>query len=328
MTFMTDVPFRPQRRGARNADARSADASNADARNADARKGRGEVPQLRAVIVTHLGVAVEVDVGDGQRRRVRVPRRSGFVVGDDVWLDDDRVVLAPRRSELLRRSPGGGVHIVAANLDALCVVAALDPPARVGLVDRASVAARSAGVEPALVVNKADLPDRHGVVEAMRARAAGEMPVFVVSAESGAGIDELARWLATKGRAALVGPSGVGKSSLLNKLVPEAALPTRTLSDATGAGRHTTTTSTLHRLPGGGELVDTPGVREYGLVDIPPTDLAAFFPGFSSVDEACRFRDCLHDGEPGCAVRRAVEVGRVPAERYEAYRALLAETKA
>lgn len=280
-----------------------------------------------AVIVTHLGVAVEIDLEDGTRRRVRVPRRSGLVVGDSVLVEDERLTLEPRRTELRRRSPGGGVHVVAANLDALCVVAAVDPPARAGLVDRASIAARAAGVEPALVVNKADLPDPTGVVEAMRARAAGEMPVFVVSARSGEGLEELRAFIADKGRAALVGPSGVGKSSLLNQLVPEAALATRALSGATGAGRHTTTASTLHRLTSGGELVDTPGVREYGLVDIPPADLAAYFPGFAVVEEGCRFRDCLHEGEPGCAVRRAVEEGRVAPERYQAYLALLAETK-
>lgn len=280
-----------------------------------------------AVIVTHLGVAVEVDFDDGTRRRLRVPRRSGFVVGDSVLVEDDRLALEPRRTELRRRSPGGGVHVVAANLDALCVVAAVDPPARAGLVDRASIAARAAGVEPALVVNKADLPDPTGVVEAMRARAAGEMPVFVVSARSGAGLEELRGFIADKGRAALVGPSGVGKSSLLNQLVPDAALATRALSGATGAGRHTTTASTLHRLAGGGELVDTPGVREYGLVEIPPADLAAYFPGFAVVEEGCRFRDCLHESEPGCAVRRAVDEGRVSPERYQAYLALLAETK-
>lgn len=280
-----------------------------------------------AVIVTHLGVAVEVDFDDGTRRRVRVPRKSGFVVGDSVLVEDDRLALEPRRTELRRRSPGGGIHVVAANLDALCVVAAVDPPARAGLVDRASIAARAAGVEPALVVNKADLPDPTGVVEAMRARAAGEMPVFVVSAHSGAGLEALRAFIADKGRAALVGPSGVGKSSLLNQLVPEAALATRALSGATGAGRHTTTASTLHRLAGGGELVDTPGVREYGLVEIPPADLAAYFPGFAVVEEGCRFRDCLHESEPGCAVRRAVDEGRVLTERYQAYLALLAETK-
>ena len=279
------------------------------------------------VVVEHLGVAVVVELPGGERRRVRVARKSGLVVGDAVRVDGDRIELVPRTTELLRRSAGGGVHVVAANLDALCVVAAVDPPARAGLMDRAVVAARAAGVRPVRVVNKSDLPDPSGVVAAMQARADASLTLQLVSARTGAGIDALAALLASLGRAALVGPSGVGKSSLLNRLMPGAELPTRELSAARGAGMHTTTTSTLWRLPGGGELVDTPGVREYGLVDVPPADLAAYFPAFAVVLEGCRFRDCRHDREPGCAVRKAVEDGRVPEERYVAYRTLLAEAK-
>ena len=279
------------------------------------------------VVVEHLGVAVVVELPGGERRRVRVARKSGLVVGDAVRVDGDRIELVPRLTELLRRSAGGGVHVVAANLDALCVVAAVDPPARAGLMDRAVVAARAAGVRPGRGVNKCDLPDPSGVVAAMQARADASLTLQLVSARTGAGIDALAALLASLGRAALVGPSGVGKSSLLNRLMPGAELPTRELSAARGAGMHTTTTSTLWRLPGGGELVDTPGVREYGLVDVPPADLAAYFPAFAVVLEGCRFRDCRHDREPGCAVRKAVEDGRVPEERYVAYRTLLAEAK-
>lgn len=278
-------------------------------------------------VVEHLGVAVEIETAGGERRRVRVARRSGLVVGDDVLVDGERVELTPRRTELRRQTAGGSVHVVAANLDALCVVAAVDPPARAGLVDRAVVAARAAGVMPVVVVNKSDLPDPEGVIPAMRARGDDSLAVLVVSARSGEGIERLSTLIAAAGRAALVGPSGVGKSSLLNRLLPEAARPTSELSAARGAGMHTTTTSTLWRLPAGGELVDTPGVREYGLVEVPPEDLAAYFPAFAAVAEACRFRDCLHQDEPGCAVRAAVADGRVPEQRYLAYRTLLDEAK-
>ncbi len=281
-----------------------------------------------AVIVTHLGVAVEIELASGDRRTVRVPRKSGFVVGDEVTVapGTDKLGLVPRRTELLRRAAGGGVHVVAANLDVLFVVAAVDPPARAGLVDRAAVAARAANVEPILIINKADLPDPEGVVAAMSTRST-EMRVVVTSAVSSAGIDEIAAILAEKGRGAFVGPSGVGKSSLFNRLIPEAMLATKTLSSATGAGRHTTTTSLLHRLPTGGEIVDTPGVREYGLAHVAPTELALYFPGFAVVEDNCKFRDCLHEGEPGCAVKRAVDDGRVNESRYVAYRTLLAELK-
>ncbi len=276
-------------------------------------------------MVSHLGIAVDVELADGTRQRVRVARKSGIVVGDDVVVDGERALMQHRRTALLRRSPGGGVHVVAANLDVLGVVAAVDPPARAGLVDRAAVAARSAGIEPFLVINKVDLDGAADIVTATSARVAGDLRIFAVSAASGEGTAALADFIASRGRGALVGPSGVGKSSLLNRLMPGTELNVRTLSDAHGAGRHTTTVSTLHKLPGGGELVDTPGIREFGLVDVLKGDLARFFPGFHVVDDACRFRDCLHCDEPGCAIKVAVTSARVPEARYRAYLNLLAE---
>ena len=287
----------------------------------------GQAP-LRGVITSHLGVAVEVALADGTARRVRVQRKSGHVVGDDVEVTGERLVGLPRRSELRRRSPMGGIHVVAANLDVLGIVVALDPIPLPGLIDRAAVAARVAGIAPFLIINKADLdPDGEYLQECLDLLAA-DLPVFAVSASSGAGLPELAAFLQTRGRGALVGPSGVGKSSLLNALVPGADLTTRELSEAHGTGRHTTTVSTLLKLPLGGELADTPGVREYGLVEVSPRDLAQYFVGFDTVEGACRFRDCLHEGEPGGAIMKAVDDGRIPEERYASYRSVLGEAKA
>ncbi len=276
-------------------------------------------------MVSHKGIAVDVELDDGTLAFVRVHRRSGIVVGDNVVIDGERAVLQDRRTALMRKSPGGGVHVVAANLNVVGVVAAVDPPARAGLIDRAAVAARAAGIEPFLVINKIDLNGADAIVDAARARVDADVPVFAVSAESGAGIADLAAYLAAQGRGALVGPSGVGKSSILNRLLPGVDLAVGRLSDAHGAGRHTTTVSTLHRLPGGGELVDTPGIREYGLVDVSAADLARYFPGFDVVVDPCRFRDCRHADEPGCAIKGAVADGRVKESRYVAYRNLLAE---
>jgi ribosome biogenesis GTPase / thiamine phosphate phosphatase len=122
----------------------------------------------------------------------------------------------------------------------------------------------------------------------------------------------------------LVGSSGVGKSSLLNALMPEALAPVGGLSDATGGGRHTTTWSRLVALPSGGEIIDTPGIREYGLVDVEVGDLAQYFPGFERAAR-CRFRDCKHAEEPGCGVVAAVDDDTIAATRYVAYRTLLDE---
>jgi ribosome biogenesis GTPase len=297
---------------------------------------RDKEPPTRGVIVSHVGVAVDVDVEVNgptggapvtERRRVRVARRSGHVVGDDVEVVGERLVRLPRRTELQRRSPSGGVHVVAANLNALGIVVAVDPPPKGGIVDRASVASRVAHIEPFLVVNKIDLDEDGEIVAEVMHQFEREMRVFPVSADTGEGIDALEAFLAGCGRACLIGSSGVGKSSLLNRLVPGAELAVRALSDATGAGRHTTTVSTLLRLPKGGELADTPGVREYGLVDVGPQELAHHFPGFEAALGKCRFRDCLHEDEPGCAVVDAVDEDAIPAERYVSYRTILVEAK-
>ena len=283
------------------------------------------------MIVTHLGVAVEIEdlpltVGSA-RRSVRVPRKSGFVVGDEVEVDDaERLTLVPRRTELRRAAAGGGVHVVAANLDVLFVVAAVDPPARAGLVDRAAVAARSAGVEPILVVNEANIPIPKGSsprCRRARARCASSSRA------------PRAPWASTSS------PQSCAKASVARSSAPRAWARARCSTgsspkprcrrarypSATGAGRHTTTASTLTRLAGGGGIVDTPGIREYGLVDVTPGELAHAFPGFAVVEDGCKFRDCLHSGEPGCAVQRAVDEGRVSESRYIAYRTLLAELR-
>lgn len=280
------------------------------------------------VIVAHLGVAVEVELAGGERRVVRVPRRSGLVVGDDVKVSGERVFGQERRNALKRRSPGGGVHVVCANLDGLGIVIAPEPPPRVGLVDRATVAARAQGVTPFLVINKCDLEDAEDIVDIFSEVFGRSLKVLAVSAETGEGLDALRAHIRETGRVALSGHSGVGKSSLSNRLLPGLALEVGALSEASGRGKHTTTVSTLHRLPEGGELVDTPGIREYGLVDVSPAELAAHFVGFEdALTEPCRFRDCQHATEPGCRVREAVEAGAIPEDRYEAYLQLLDELK-
>lgn len=279
-------------------------------------------------VVSHLGVAVELEWESSERQIVRVPRRSGIVVGDQVSLLDGRIQRLARRNELKRRSPGGGVHIVCANLDGLGIVIAPEPPPRVGLVDRATVAARAQGVVPFLIVNKSDLDEDGEILEIFREVFGKAMPVVSSSAHDGSGLEILASHIASLGRVALSGHSGVGKSSLANALIPSASLGVGELSIASGRGRHTTTVSTLHQLPTGGALLDTPGIREYGLVDIAPDELAAHFVGFEEATRlACRFRDCLHRGEPGCQVQACVDKGTIDEERQAAYLELLEELK-
>lgn len=276
------------------------------------------------LIVAHHGISVEVLFDNGLRRMVRVKRNSGHVVGDDVVVNGDVLKRQPRRTELQRRDARGGVHLVAANLDVLGIVVAPLSPG--GFLDRAIVAARSAGLEPFVVVNKCDLDGTAELLADLRQIYGGSVNIFPISAARRSGLAPLEKFLSQGHRGAFVGTTGVGKSSLLNALCPDIDLKVGLLSDYNSMGRHTTTVSTLHALAGGGELVDTPGFRDFGLVDITVEELAAYFPGFEDHrDAACKFRNCRHRTEPGCAVQNLVEQGKILQERYDAYMEILSE---
>ncbi len=283
-------------------------------------------PVNEGIIVAHHGVAVEVSFEDGRRRMVGVKRNSGHVVGDSVTVTGGVLKRMPRRTELRRRDARGGIHLVAANLDVLGIVVAHQSPA--GFIDRAIVAARVAELQPFVVVNKCDLPDTPELLDLLKATYGGSVPFFAISAANRTGLQPLQDFLGQGHRGVFVGSSGVGKSSLLNALCPEIDLKVGQVSDYKNQGRHTTTVSTLHLLSGGGELVDTPGFREFGLVDITAEELAAHFPGFEEhADALCRFRNCRHRTEPGCAVIRLVEEGGIPPERYATYLEILSEVE-
>ena len=283
-------------------------------------------PQSEGLIVSHYGVAVEVLFDGAERRMVRVKRNSGHVVGDSVRVAGEVLERLPRKTELRRRDARGGVHLLAANLDVLGIVVAPMSPA--GFVDRAIVAARAAGLRPFVVFNKCDLDEGRSLAETLSPIYAAVVPYFTLSAASGAGLEELRAFLHEGHRGVFVGTTGVGKSSLLNALCPEIDLKVGELSDHKWLGRHTTTVSTLHALPEGGELVDTPGFRDFGLVDVPSPQIAAFFPGFETLQShSCRFNDCRHQQEPGCALAALVKTGEISDERFETYLAVLAEVE-
>ncbi len=291
------------------------------------------------MLVAHFGVAVEVRLdGTGERRAVKVLRRSGHVVGDRVELIGERLTRLERRNQLRRRDSMGRTHVVAANLDVLGIVVAARPATPAGFVDRALVAAAVAGFEPLVILNKADLPEAEPLAEHVRttwpASATGEpLRMCVVSAAREQGLAELLRILAGPPgqRGVFVGTSGVGKSSLVNALLPEQeALTIGEINLMSGLGRHTTTTATLHALPEGGELIDTPGFREFGLVEISARELATWFPGFVAIHahQHCRFADCLHLAEPDCAIKQARDRGELEDARWQAYRDLVEELRA
>jgi len=257
------------------------------------------------------------------------------VVGDEVrYVTTDgpprAVAVVPRRSVLARPDPGNAHRqlVLAANVDvALIVVAVADPPLRPGLVDRCLVALHRGGVQPAVCANKVDLLDAAGRRELETLLAPYHelgVPVLACSADTGEGTAALRAFVAGKA-VVLLGHSGVGKSSLANALDPDSSRRTGAVRDYDGRGRHTTSASSLRRLADGTRLIDTPGVRAFGLEAPSADELRSAFAEFAPFAARCRFRDCTHAHEPDCGVRAAVAAGLLSAARVASFCRLLAD---
>lgn len=254
-------------------------------------------------------------------------------VGDVAHLADFeghlRVVgFEPRRTKLARPDVANPhlERVIVANVDTVCIVVSVGmPPLHPRLIDRYLIAIQIGGAEPMLIVNKTDLlegGDLHAELEKIAPYAALDVPIFACSAETGRGLDALRDALAEK-TCAFVGHSGVGKSSIMNALYPELVLKTGALIGGYGRGAHTTTWSSLFEVGGGTRLIDTPGIRSFGLGKMSLDELQASFPEFDRF--GCKFRDCTHLHEPGCGVKQAVDIGEVFLVRYETYRRLCEE---
>lgn len=277
-------------------------------------------------------VDVRID-GDVVQARLRgrlknTPRTTDLcVIGDRVLVSrpDERsfvvVEVLPRQSRFSRRQPGRGPNkedVLVANLDQLLITFCYGRPVlNTRLLDRFLVIAEHQYIQPVIVMNKADLQELDEQPW-QRAYESIGYPILTVSAGTGTGMDALTRALRGK-ISAFVGPSGVGKSSLINHILPGLDLNIASVSDHHGKGRHTTRVASLHALPGGGFLADTPGIRELGTWALPVEHLDQCFPEFSSRRDQCAFRSCSHTHEPRCAVIDAVNQGAVDAERYESY---------
>lgn len=281
------------------------------------------------LIVAHYGVAVEVFfAAGGDRRMIRVKRNSGHVVGDLVLIKDEVLTRLERSSELSRMDARGNVHLVCANLQILGIVVSCEPLPPPGFIDRAIVAARATGLTPILIINKEDLPCTGAYRAEIQATYGASLTTVTLSAITGKGLSQVGGIFSQGIRGIFVGTTGVGKSSILNGLIPALSLQTGEINDVSKRGRHTTTVSTLHTLPGGGELVDSPGFNDFGLVAITARQLALFFPGFERARETgCRFRDCRHRDEPGCAVQQLLATGEIQQHRYATYVQILSEVE-
>ena len=250
-------------------------------------------------------------------------------VGDHVRLErGDSACIAeilPRRSALTRRSPGQehGSRVVAANVDQVVVVfAVVKPEPHVRMLDRFLIVAESNDIAARIVVNKVELDASAAAIFAEYERIG--YPVHLTSVKQRIGLDALGAALA--GRvSALTGPSGVGKSSLMNAIYPGLELRVGAISESVNKGRHTTVGALMHPLPDGGYVVDTPGLREVGIWGVDAASLAHCFPEMRAALGECRFRDCTHTVEPGCAVRARLASGEISEARFDSYLKLLEE---
>lgn len=291
-----------------------------------------------AVVTAVYGPLVRVQQGDTAlvvpfRRRLRwhgSPVDPRLVVGDRVILEGTPPAatvaeVLPRQTKLTRRSPGENrLRVVAANVDqAVVVLAAAGPDPNSRLLDRFLVACHHASIEPVVCINKID-KGTDLVSEWLADYTGAGYQVLQVSARTARGMGCLKRTVS--GRTTLFcGPSGVGKSALLNAIHPGYRLREGSISDATGKGRHTTSTAQLFALPGGGFVVDTPGVREFGFWDLTVAELGRCFPDLSRLEADCEHRRCSHTSEDGCAVIAAAGSGQLSVRRMASYVAILKE---
>jgi len=299
---------------------------------------------VRGVVLGGTGGVWQIRTEDGQtvdaalRGRLKKTDKDilKLAVGDDVRLErgtrDDAWAIAeilPRRSRLARRAPGGGQgeRILAANVDQVVIVfAAAKPDPHPRMLDRFLVIAEGNALPARIIVNKIDLVGEPAARQVFDGYVAICYPVHYVSVKAGLGLEPIRAALAGV-RSVITGPSGVGKSSLLNALFPGSNLRVGAISESVNKGRHTTVGAHMLPLPGDemGYVIDTPGLREVGLWALPADELDRCFPEIAAVRDQCRFADCRHDVEPDCAVRAAVHDGAISEARYESYVRLLEE---
>lgn len=289
------------------------------------------------VVVSRFGMHADVEDAAGRIYRCNLRRTlKSLVTGDRVvWRAGSPQTsgvsgivdaVYPRRSVLTRPDVYDGVKPIAANIDQIVIVSALLPELSLNIIDRYLVACETLEMEPLIVLNKIDL-----LTVASRADVERQMTIYrrigyrvlMVSSHTGEGIDPFRETLA--GRTSIfAGQSGVGKSSQLNALLPDhEKILVNSVSDNSGLGQHTTTTARLYHFSHGGYLIDSPGVREFGLWHLSPKLIASGFVEFRDYLGTCKFRNCRHDTDPGCAIRRAVESGAIARERFDNYHRIL-----
>jgi ribosome biogenesis GTPase len=283
-------------------------------------------------VLQHHGAGLVVALPGGTETIMLTKRLDPEpTVGDWVAvIDNEAIAVLDRRSLLRRRSAHGDKEQqLAANVDTVLLVCGLDRPVKDGRIQRGTTIARDAGARPVVILTKAAIGDADSDPEQAAADVRIAHPgidVVITSVNEGLGLDELRALIGTD-TVTLLGESGAGKSSIVNALLGSEIVPIGSVRKGDSKGRHTTTGRELHLLPSGGVLIDTPGIRAVGLV-AEDDAVAETFSDVDEVAEMCRFADCQHDGQPGCAIANALESGELLAGRVEGWRRLREESEA
>ncbi len=288
--------------------------------------------EREGLLVTTFGANAEIEDEQGNLIRCHIRKNADSVItGDRVYWQPEQeagtgVILGhlPRKSLLCRPENAHKIKLIAANVDAILIVSAPPPVLSEDMIDRYLVAAEALNIQPVILLNKIDLPSepqKEDIISRLRAYQKIGYPVIYSSTVAPDGLAQLHDFLPNK-TCVLVGASGVGKSSIIAELTEQASIRIGEVS-ANGLGKHTTTTTHLYHLPNGGNLIDSPGVREFGLWNMDKNAVLAGFVEFKNLLSQCKFRNCQHQQEPDCAVQQALADEKVDARRYASYLKIL-----